>query len=349
MIKDAISQRYAIYIGLLSSILTGLVLWISLFLFKEVALVPLLIFAMLFIFTITYIPIFYILNNFIKNRVKPIYDTIETIKLSEKKLYREIEDKDIIEEVKQEVIRWTKNKNKEINQLKANEKYRKEFLGNVSHELKTPIFNIQGYILTLLDGGLEDPNINRKYLERSEKNINRMITLVNDLETISRLESGELTLNFSDFNLLKLIEEVFDHQEMRASKHKISLQKDFNNKEEIYVRADRTRIFHVINNLVVNAIKYGREFGYCKIIVKEINNFVRIEIQDDGVGISQKNQARIFERFYRVDKSRSRNEGGSGLGLAIVKHLLEAHNQTIKLRSKENEGTVFFFNLEKIK
>ncbi len=235
----------------------------------------------------------------------------------------------------------------EIDRLKEMEKYRKEFLGNVSHELKTPIFNIQGYVSTLLDGGLEDPSINRKYLERADKSINRMISIVEDLETITRLESGELKLQLDEFDIVQLIDEVIETQEMRSKTKGIKLKFDKSFDKPIMVLADKKKIFQVISNLMVNSILYGKENGKTEIAVKKRKKKVYVEVSDNGMGISEYDLPRIFERFYRVDKSRSREQGGTGLGLAIVKHILEAHGESITVQSMVNKGTAFEFTLSR--
>ncbi len=239
------------------------------------------------------------------------------------------------------------NQNIEIDRLKEMERYRKEYLGNVSHELKTPIFNIQGYVLTLLDGGLEDPSINRKYLDRAEKSINRLISIIQDLETISRLEAGELKLEKEEFNIIQLIEEVFEAQEIRAKKRTINLDFDKKYKKPIFVYADKMRMFQVLTNLITNSINYGNVEGRTRVSLSETEKQVVIEINDDGIGIAPQDIPRVFERFYRADKSRSRDQGGTGLGLAIVKHILEGHNQTIDVQSKLKKGTSFIFTLSK--
>jgi two-component system phosphate regulon sensor histidine kinase PhoR len=254
---------------------------------------------------------------------------------------------DIIKQVKSDVEDWENNKKTEIDQLKQLEKYRREFLGNVSHELKTPIFNIQGYILTLLDGGLEDPSINRLYLERSEKSINRMINIVEDLESISRLESGELKLEMENFDIVALVNEVCEMQEMLTEKYKISLEMEINSGKQWMVNADKKRITEVLNNLIVNSIKYGKKNGKTKVSVFDMDDRLLIEVSDTGIGIAEKDIPRIFERFYRSDKSRSRDHGGTGLGLSIVKHIIEAHRQTLNVRSKLGEGSSFSFTLNK--
>lgn len=304
-----------------------------------------LIFSSMFIFIVVYILVYYLLNNFIFEKINPIYKTILSLNISDKDLKSRLEDKDMVLEVNREFRLWANKKTQEIDQLKQMAEYRKEFIGNVSHELKTPIFNIQGYILTLLDGGLEDSTINRPYLEKSEKSINRMISIVNDLEEIARLDSGELALNYSEFDLTKLIKEVFESQELSARDKGIKLI--MNSDKPVFVHADKEQIDHLFTNLIVNSINYGKDYGKTEVFFLNMGDNILVEVTDNGVGIPKDDIPRVFERFYRVDKSRSRNSGGTGLGLAIVKHIIEAHNQTINVRSAVNEGTSFAFTLKK--
>lgn len=236
----------------------------------------------------------------------------------------------------------------EIKKLKEMERFRKDFLGNVSHELKTPIFNIQGYILTLLDGGMEDENVNRLYLKRAEKSINRLNNIVEDLDSIARLESGAFKLHLESFNLMKVIEEVVDDYEMTARQQNIKVSVDLTFPGPVQVKADRKRIVEVIGNLVNNSIKYGKRGGKTSIMVIETGKKVVVEISDNGIGIEEKDLPRIFERFFRVDKSRSRESGGTGLGLSIVKHIVQAHNQNITVKSRLGQGTTFTFSLDKV-
>lgn len=272
---------------------------------------------------------------------------MDHLHIADDELYDKIENNQYVSEIESKVQRWAKRKTKEISVLKANEKYRKEFLGNVSHELKTPIFNIQGYILTLIDGGLHDEEINMKYLIRAEKNINRLISIVKDLETISKLESGALKLHFENFNIINQIEEVIEMHEMLAKDHRIQLFFNQKPKGKLLVRADKKRIFEVISNLIINSILYGKNGGTTTIELTEKDDIVIVEVRDDGVGIDKKHLIRIFERFYRIDKSRSREIGGTGLGLSIVKHIIEAHRQKIKVTSKLEIGSTFAFSLKK--
>lgn len=306
-----------------------------------------LLFLALAVFFVIFLIIYYSLNSFIFEKIKPIYKTIQNVSFDESKLKRDLEEKDIMQDVQNDVMRWAKVKTKEISQLRQLEKYRREFLGNVSHELKTPIFNIQGYILTLLDGGLEDQNINKHYLERTEKSINRLISIVNDLESISRLESGELKLDIQRFDIVKLLEECAEDQHMLSKENKIRIKSVKSYERSVFVMADRERIREAIENLLINSIKYGKKNGYTGIEVINMEDNVMVEISDNGIGISEKDLPRVFERFFRTDKSRSREMGGTGLGLSIVKHILEAHNQTINVQSTYGKGTSFSFTLLK--
>lgn len=341
-------RQQAILIAVISaifSILAGL----STMFIKEQNHYVSIIFIGLLVFFVVFLFVFYFLNNFIFKRLKPIYKTIHSYKFSEEQLKRDLEEKDqdIIKDVQTDVLNWAKRKTQEIAQLRQLEKYRREFLGNVSHELKTPIFNIQGYISTLIDGGLEDESINLLYLERAEKSVNRLISIVEDLESISRLESGELKVESKKFNIVKLVEDVFEEYEMLAKERKIKLKFARNIDKPIPVLADRQKIFEVISNLIVNSVKYGKEKGSTIVDFFDMEDHILVEISDNGIGISEKDLPRIFERFYRTDKSRSREMGGTGLGLSIVKHIIEAHNQTINVRSKLEKGSSFAFTLAK--
>ena len=249
--------------------------------------------------------------------------------------------------LEQQVKEWSEERKEEIERLTQLENYRKEFLGNVSHELKTPIFNIQGYISTLLDGGLEDKTINRNYLERGMKSVDRMIAIVEDLQTITQLEKGELEIEEERFDVIALVKDVFDAQELKAKEKKVSFELANDPAQQVYVMADKFRIRQVIVNLIVNSVKYGKENGKTTIKISDTGEKIIVDISDSGLGIPKEHLPRIFERFYRVDKSRSREQGGTGLGLSIVKHILEAHGQTISVMSTEGAGSVFSFTLKK--
>lgn len=302
----------------------------------------------IFYFAIVYSLIIYIMRKYIDDKIEPIYKIIREMPVLGKKIKKQEGKVDLISTARQDVEEWAKNQTEEIARLKDLERYRKEFVGNVSHELKTPIFNIQGYILTLLEGGIDDPKINKLYLQRTEKSIDRMISIVEDLESITKLESGELKLKLENFDLVKMVDEVFELEQMMASERKIQLS--FNRPEKpVMVRADKKRIMEVMTNLVVNGIKYGKRKGHVKVSFYDLNNNLMVEVADDGFGIEKHDLPRIFERFYRADKSRSREQGGTGLGLSIVKHIIEAHEQTINVKSVVDEGTTFTFTLEKAK
>jgi two-component system, OmpR family, phosphate regulon sensor histidine kinase PhoR len=342
-------QRIAFIISIVvSSILAGAILFYNYYFFNLVnTLVPVLIFITAFI--VCYFIFQFTLEEFIYERIKVIYKTIHSLKANaeKKKELQQIDLKrDIISEVNQEVIDWAQNYETEIQGLKKLETYRREFLGNVSHELKTPIFNIQGYINTLLDGGLEDPSVNKDFLERANRSVERMITIVEDLQSISQLETGELQLEVESLDIVQLIKEVFHAQEFLASQRKISFL--FNQEyEPIWVDADKFRIRQILTNLLVNSVKYGKDGGKTTVAFYDMDQNILIEVKDNGIGISQKHLPRLFERFYRVDKSRSRDSGGTGLGLAIVKHIIEAHKQVINVRSAEGMGSTFSFTLKK--
>lgn len=235
----------------------------------------------------------------------------------------------------------------EMFKLNKLEKYRREYIGNVSHELKTPVFNIQGYISSLLEGGIDDKKISQNFLEKADKNVDRMINIIEDLQTISLLETGELKLDLEPFEINELIDEVIESETDTATKNNIFI--DFKKTNEITVTADRNRIKQVLSNLIINSIKYGNhEGGKTVIRIYELEVQIKVEISDNGIGIDKKHLGRIFERFYRVDNSRSREKGGSGLGLAIVKHIIEAHRQKIEVLSTPGSGTVFSFSLPKV-
>jgi two-component system, OmpR family, phosphate regulon sensor histidine kinase PhoR len=300
-------------------------------------------------FLSSYLTFRYILHKFIYEKIKPIYKTIHTLKRIRDA--REPFDfkHDILQKVNEDVARWAEQRSNEIEELKQQEEFRREFIGNVSHELKTPVFNIQGYVSTLLEGGLDDAEVNRLYLEKSEKNIERMINIINDLGVISQLESGKATLLYSSFDIVELTNEIFEILEIKANIKNITLK--FNSRlsddSHINVNADKEKIRQVLSNLIDNSIKYGKEGGRTKVSFYDMDENILVEVSDDGIGIEEHHIPHLFERFYRVDKSRSRSMGGSGLGLAIVKHIIEKHKQTINVRSAPGVGSTFSFTLEK--
>ncbi|WP_416337315.1 sensor histidine kinase [Galbibacter sp. EGI 63066] len=301
----------------------------------------------IFLFVFSFFIIQYRVENFIYKRVKKIYDDVSLLESTT------FQDQPVTTDMRtltEEIEKFAQNKKLEIETLKIREAYRKEFLGNVSHELKTPLFTVQGYILTLLDGGMKDKSIRKKYLNRASKGVERLIYIVRDLDMISKLESGDLHLDYEEFDIVDLIQGVFDLMEMKASKKNITLTFDLEYDEPIMVYADRERIQQVLTNLVVNSIKYGKESGTTEVSIENlVQNKVIVRITDNGEGIESQNIPRLFERFYRVDKSGSRKEGGSGLGLSIVKHIIEAHMEKIYVESVFGVGSEFSFTLEKAK
>jgi two-component system phosphate regulon sensor histidine kinase PhoR len=289
----------------------------------------------------------FLVRRFVENRIKIIYKSIYSQKKSREdflKTHRELG----LSGVEQEVQNWLLKREVELEKMIERETYRKEFLGNVSHELKTPVFNIQGYISTLLDGAIDDVNVNRNYLERTEASLQRMISIINDLEVISQFENNQVIPKYSDFNLEILIQEIFNDFEIKAKEYGVNLL--FRNKTEYIpmVYADNSQIKQVISNLVENSIRYlGENNPYTKITIYDMHEKVFVEVSDNGIGVAESDISRIFERFYRTDKARSREKGGSGLGLAIVKHIIKAHNQNITVRSTLGHGTTFSFTLDK--
>lgn len=253
---------------------------------------------------------------------------------------------DVIGDLENLTKDWAASRQAELSKLKEQERFRREFLGNISHELKTPIFSIQGYILTLLEGGLEDEEVNQKFLLRASKGVDRITHILDDLDTITKLESSKLENNFTKFDIIELANEIIDDLEISSKQKEISLVKVYQSKE-VMVNADRGKISQVITNLLNNSIYYGKEGGKTEIRVYELMDVVNIEISDNGPGIEQEHLPRLFERFYRVDRSRARHEGGTGLGLAIVKHIIDSHDQTISVRSTVDVGSTFSFTLEK--
>lgn len=298
-------------------------------------------------FVVSFLVIQLRVEKFIYRRIKRIYDDVSLLESSEFPIGPVTTDMKTLTE---EIEKFAKDKKVEIDALKIREAYRRDFLGNVAHELKTPLFTVQGYILTLLDGAMEDKSVRRKYLQRAKKGVERLIYIVKDLDLITKLEIGDLNLEFSDFDIIELIETVFELLEIKASKKGVSLTFDMTYDKPIYVHADREKIQQVISNLLVNSIKYGHPNGTTEVSVENlIKNKVIIRITDNGEGIPNEHIPRIFERFYRVDKSGSRKEGGSGLGLSIVKHIIEAHGEKIYVESVPDVGSEFSFTLEKAK
>jgi|TARA_B110000238_G_scaffold104010_1_gene113258 two-component system phosphate regulon sensor histidine kinase PhoR len=303
------------------------------------------IIEVIIVFLISFFIIQYRVENFIYKRMKKIYDDVSLLDgstLGRQKITTNMET------LTKEVELFARNKKLEIEALKIRENYRREFIGNVSHELKTPLFTVQGYIETLLDGALNDEKIREKYLKRAKKGVERLTYIIKDLDMITKLEVGELHLEKETFDIIDLIENVFESLEMKASKNLISLTFNEKYQNPIWVKADKDRIQQVLSNLIVNSIKYGINKGTTELSIENlIMNKVLIRVADNGEGINNDEIPRLFERFYRVDKSGSREQGGSGLGLSIVKHILDAHNEKIYVESQIGIGSEFSFTLEK--
>ncbi|NJM78638.1 MAG: sensor histidine kinase [Flavobacterium sp.] len=298
------------------------------------------------LFVFSFFVLQYRVERFIYRRVKKIYDDVS---LLENTSFRNQPVTTDMATLTKEVQKFARDKKLEIETLKIREEYRREFLGNVSHELKTPLFTVQGYLLTLLDGAMDDKNIRKKYLQRAEKGVERLIYIVKDLDMITKLETGDINLDLSEFNIVEVIQSVFELLEMRASKKNISLTFDTIYKP-IRVIADQEKIQQVVTNLVMNSIKYGKQGGTTEVSIEDlVNNKVIVRVTDNGEGIEKQHIPRLFERFYRVDKSGARSEGGSGLGLAIVKHIIEGHNEKIYVESQFGIGSEFSFTMEKTK
>jgi two-component system phosphate regulon sensor histidine kinase PhoR len=298
-------------------------------------------------FGLSFFLFFYTLEFFIYRKIKLIYKTIHSLKTQKyDAILKNFDwDKDPISEMNKEVIKWARDNKIEIDQLKKLADFRKEFLGNVSHELKTPIFNIQGYIHTLLDGAMEDPEVKTRFLEKAAKSADRLSDLVADLLAISQLESGELVMEKEKFDITPMVKDVYD--QLHNNKVNLLIKEGCN--EPFFVYADKYRVRQVLVNLIANSIKYGKQNGTTTAAFYDMDENILIEIADNGPGIEQDHLNRIFERFFRIDKSRTKEgqEGGTGLGLAIVKHIIEAHQQTINVRSNLGVGTTFGFTLQK--
>jgi two-component system phosphate regulon sensor histidine kinase PhoR len=304
----------------------------------------------LFVAVITYVSVYFLLQYFIYRKIKVIYKNISDYKLGKhKEEVKPLVDmsKDVIGEQVEAVEEWAKAKETEIEQLRELEQLRREFFGNVSHELKTPVFNIQGYLETLIDGGLNDEEINISYLKKAIDNVERLNNIVQDLIHISSIESGEIEMRFTVFNFKELVTEVYEYLSIRARKRQIRLDFKSSCSASYKVYADKEKIREALENLLNNAINYGKENGEVLVGCYDMEKNMLIEVSDNGIGIPKEHLPHVFDRFYRVDKARSRQSGGTGLGLSIVKHIIEAHKQTIHVRSTEGVGTTFGFTLQK--
>lgn len=340
------SYKFALKSSLLITLVLTLSMSVFLYAFYEIDLLPVLIFSII-CFISSFIIIQYRVEKFIYKRVKRIYDDLTLLESSTLRKNRITTD---MATLTQEIDKYAKDKKLEIEALKIREQYRKEFIGNVSHELKTPLFTVQGYISTLLDGAYKDKKLLVKYLDRADKGVERLTYIIKDLDMITKLETGDLILEIQSFDIVALIKNVFDLLEIKAAKKKITLTFDIDYKKPIMVNGDKERLQQVLTNLIVNSIKYGHKNGTTEVSIENlIKNKVIVRVTDNGEGIKIEHFSRLFERFYRVDKSGSRKEGGSGLGLAIVKHIIEAHDEKIYIESEFGVGSEFSFTLEKTK
>jgi two-component system phosphate regulon sensor histidine kinase PhoR len=341
--KNLSPNQLSVFTSLVLSIPISLLLWYV----EKNWVVALICFAVIFLGS--YLLILVVLEKFIYRKIKLIYKFIYQTKASKKEevYYKYILPKKSIDEVREDVEAWAQENKQEIEVLRQNEQFRKEFLQNLSHEFKTPVFAIQGYIETLLHGALENPEINKRFLEKTSRNVERLTNLINDLDEISKLERGELVIYKQNFVIQELIRETFESLSLKAEQRKIKFSIKKGCETPLTVFADKEKIRQVIANLIENSIKYGKENGNITAsMYKTDGKHILVELSDDGIGIAEKHISRIFERFYRTDEGRSRDVTGSGLGLAICKHIIEAHGQTIHVRSTENIGTTIGFTLE---
>lgn len=305
--------------------------------------------ASLLVFVAVSLFALWMIVKYVAYKLRPIYSMVLSRDVHTGDVAAVLKDKKV-DDVSSELSTWAEDNDREIARLKEVEKFRKQYLGNVAHELKTPIFNIQGYISTLLDGGLEDEVINRKYLEYAERSVERMINILGDLDTISRLDSDMNQMRAESFDMVALCKEIAEQAEIEASKRDISIivKGADNLPSRCWVSADKFYIGQVLENLIVNSIRYGKANGTTKITCRDMLDKVLIEVEDDGIGIAKSDLPRVFERFYRTDKGRSREQGGTGLGLAIVKHIIENHGERVSVRSELGKGSTFTFTLPKV-
>ena len=333
----------AIYITLIAGVFAAI--WYF-FILKKISFSAILI-SIVVLFIISFFIIQYRAEHFIYRRLKKIYEDVSILDVNDLKKDSVTTD---IEQLSNKMQTYAEGKELEIKSLTERDSFRRDFLGNVAHELKTPLFTVQGYILTLLEGGMDDKNIRLKYLERANKGVERLVAVTKDLDMIAKLETDGLKIDKEVFNILEIIQNVFDLVEMKAKKRNIVLKFDRIYEFPIFVIGDIEKTEQVLINLVVNSIKYGKPGGTTIVTADDYNhNKFVIRVIDNGEGIKQQHFPRLFERFYRVDQSRSREQGGSGLGLSIVKHIVEAHQQNVLLKSTFGKGSEFSFTMEKAK
>ena len=333
-------QKNPYQFALITAGLIGVASYLILLLFTSTSII-----VSLLIFIISFLIIQYRIQSFLFKRFKELYQDLEM--LDSPKINKSSVSTDM-DSLMKKIEEFAKDKKIEIELLKSQEQYRKEFIGNVAHELKTPIFTIQGYISNLLDGAMDDKTLLDKYLKNTDNSIERLIYIIKDLDLITQLESSTMNLKISSFNIVDLITDVFGQLEIKSKEKNIKLFFDKKYEEEILVEADKVRIEQVIANLLVNSINYGSENGSTEVSISVLTEKkIIVRMTDNGEGISKEHIPRLFERFYRVDVSRSRSHGGSGLGLAIVKHIVDAHNENIFVNSEPGVGSEFSFTLQK--
>lgn len=348
MFKNQTPQQLSFYIASASAV--ALAFFMALLRFGGMLRIAWGDFLLLFlaVFAVAFATNYYLVRYYIFRRIKLIYKVIHRHKLpADFKASKLDMGTNILQDVEQEVDQWAEQHDREFEELERLASYRRHFIGDVSHELKTPIFNIQGFVHTLLDGAIHDPEVNMQYLSRAAKNVDRLQSIVEDLETINKLEAGQMVLDLQEFDLHDLTDEVFADLEMRAKERNVRLVYKDGANAHYRVRADKESIRQVLINLIHNSIKYGRHDGLTKVSFYAMETYVLLEISDNGIGIDPEHLSHVFDRFYRVDKSRSRDAGGTGLGLAIVKHIIEAHKQTVNVRSNVGQGSTFGLTLEK--
>ncbi len=336
--KD-VARQSSVFIGVLSSVAVIIVLSVS----NSLNLWAISIIVGVVLEELSYFVIYNAIEKYIDHRIQILYKTISKVKGGGDLTINM--DEDVVELANQDVMEWAEGQIEEINLLRETDSFRKDFIGNLAHELKTPLFNIQGFILSLLEGGIDDPEINRKFLSKAEKNIDRMTSLLEDLDSISKIESGAMIIEMETVDIVELSSEIAENLDRKAKDANVQFK--IREEEEFNVLCDPNKIGQVLSNLLVNSINYGVENGKTVVRFYDMGDNILIEVADDGIGINEEDLLRIYERFYRVDKSRSRHAGGSGLGLSIVKHIVEAHGGNLHVRSTLGTGTTFSFTLQK--
>jgi two-component system phosphate regulon sensor histidine kinase PhoR len=336
--KD-VARQSSVFIGVLSSVAVLIVLSVS----NSLNLWAISIIVGVVLEELSYFVIYNAIEKYIDHRIQILYKTISKVKGGGDLTINM--DEDVVELANQDVMEWAEGQIEEINLLRETDSFRKDFIGNLAHELKTPLFNIQGFIMSLLEGGIDDPEINRKFLSKAEKNIDRMTSLLEDLDSISKIESGAMNIEMETVDIVELSSEIAENLDRKAKDANVQFK--IREEEEFNVLCDPNKIGQVLSNLLVNSINYGVENGKTVVRFYDMGDNILIEVADDGIGIDEEDLLRIYERFYRVDKSRSRHAGGSGLGLSIVKHIVEAHGGNLHVRSTLGTGTTFSFTLQK--